>query len=144
MNEIEAVVFNKLKEREQCMLEVLYLTEQASVRDDEVDAYVELMSKRQQYFEKIYEIDDYLVKNNFDRLLNESSSDFSREANNVNNNAKAIAYKIVELDKANEEVVKRMYDKFKGDFKTVNNGKSMRNLYSNYDLHSGYYFDKKK
>jgi hypothetical protein len=120
------------------------MTESRVVKVDEVLEYAELMSNRQLVFEEIFEIDDFLKSDETRDGIQYASQDFRKEAEKIDTYIKAAAMKIYEFDKLSEDVIKKMHIKFKDDFKTVNNGKVMRNIYSSYGTHSGHYFDKRK
>lgn len=145
MNETEKQVIDLLKERGNLLQRVLTLTENTPLKKGDADKYVSMMDERQKFFDRIYEIDKLVEKQDYNGLMKDGTAEFRRQAEEVFNSSRAIAFRIKERDTANRPMVENIRESFKSEFKTVNEGKSIRNLYSDSSkLSDGHYFNKTK
>ena len=145
MNEKEKVILLLLEEQNDWIQKALTLTESTKLNKSDVERYVEFIEERQKYFNAMYEIDEKLKTNNYDKLLTTASDEFKKAAEDLFNSGKAMAYRLNEHDSLMKELVKEIRESFKKEFRSVNEGKSIRNIYSDNNLpHDSYYFNKTK
>lgn len=145
MNETEVQVISLLKERDNLLQQVLTLTENTSFKKEDAEKYVSMMEERQKFFDRIYEIDNILKEQDYDGLVKTGTDKFRKQAEEIFNSSRAIAFRINEQDTANRPMVENIRESFKSEFKTVNEGRSIRNIYSDSNkLPDGHYFNKTK
>ena len=145
MNEKEQKVLLLLKEQNELLQKALTLTENTRLNRTDVEKYVDFIEERQKYFNAMYEIDEKLKANNYDKLLVAASNEFKKAAEDLFNSGKAMAYRLNEHDVLMRELVGQIRENFKKEFRSVNDGKNIRNIYSdNATPHDSYYFNKTK
>lgn len=145
VNEKELNIISLVEERSDLLTQVLNTTESTKLNKDTTEKYIEMMEIRKNLFKRIYEIDDILKDERLDELISFGSAEFKRKTEEVFNKARATAYRIKEVDLENVKVTAQIKEQFMAGFKTVNEGRSIRNVYvdnnKSYDAH---YFDKTK
>jgi len=145
MNENEKAVLLLLEEQNDLLQKALTLTENTKLNKTDVEKYVNFIEERQQYFNSMYEVDERLKENNYDKLMASASAEFRKAAEDLFNSGKAMAYRLNEHDALMRELIKEIKENFKKEFRSVNEGKNIRNIYSDSNApHDSYYFDKTK
>ena len=145
MNENEQKVLLLLKEQNELLQKALTLTENTKLNKTDVEKYVNFIEERQKFFEDMYEIDEKLKENDYDKLSTAASNEFKKAAEDLFNSGKAMAYRLNEYDVVMREIVEQIRENFKKEFRSVNESKNIRNIYSdNNAVHDSYYFNKTK
>jgi seryl-tRNA synthetase len=128
------------------MLELTKLTKFTAEGDEEhltkeAENFSTLYERREKIIEKIQALDKTLAKYKDLEDNKEAAEAGKALADKIKDTAKAI----VELDKKNAEISKKLMDFLKGNIKTIRDGRGISNAYS--DLQgssSGYRFDSSK
>ena len=145
MNEKEQNVLLLLKEQNELLQKALTLTENTRLNKTDVEKYVDFIEARQKHFDAMYEIDEKLKESNYDKFLSAASNEFKKAAEDLFNSGKAMAYRLNEHDALIRELVEQIKENFKKEFRSVNEGKNIRNIYSDNGMpHDSYYFNKTK
>jgi len=145
MNENEKTLLSLLTTQNNLLQKALTLTENMRLNKNDVEKYVDFIEERQQYFTAMYEIDMKLKENDYEGVLPGASAEFKKAAEDLFNSGKAMAYRLNEHDKQMRELIKEIRESFKKEFRSVNESKNIRNIYSDNGLsQDGYYFNKTK
>lgn len=134
-----------LEKKREMLNEMLFLTKSVKFNgtDKDPEKYIELIEKRQELMDKIQKLD--------------TEADFSpgkidmlpiglrKDAGLLWDNIKSLAAQIIELDKELLEKAQYIVNNLKDNMKTMQEGKSIRNIYNeDAAAYNGYYFDKRK
>ncbi|MBE6012797.1 hypothetical protein [Anaeropeptidivorans aminofermentans] len=134
-----------LNQKREMLNEMLFLTK--SVRfngtDTDPENYIALVEKRQEIMDKIHNLD---MEADFSpEKIDTLPIGLSKDAGLLWDNIKSLAAQIIELDKELLEKAEGIVNNLKGNMKTMQEGKSIRNIYSeDMTAYNGYYFDKRK
>ena len=124
-----------LRKKQEFFSQIYDITKDTNFKGDDNDAqaYVYLMEKREQLFAQIKILDDKI-----------SGIAPSKEAESVIADIKKTVKSIIALDQANEAVTSRIMSGLKKSLKGINEGKNASVRYTDYIATSdGMYFDQK-
>lgn len=134
-----------LNQKREMLNEMLFLTKSVRFNGTDTDAenYIALVEKRQEIMDKIHNLD---MEADFSpEKIDTLPIGLSKDAGLLWDNIKSLAAQIIELDKELLEKAEGIVNNLKGNMKTMQEGKSIRNIYSeDMTAYNGYYFDKRK
>jgi hypothetical protein len=134
-----------LNQKREMLNEMLFLTKSVRFNGTDTDAenYIVLVEKRQEIMDKIHNLD---MEADFSpEKIDTLPIGLSKDAGLLWDNIKSLAAQIIELDKELLEKAEGIVNNLKGNMKTMQEGKSIRNIYSeDMTAYNGYYFDKRK
>lgn len=134
-----------LNQKREMLNEMLFLTKSVRFNGTDTDAenYIALVEKRQEIMDKIHNLD---MEADFSpEKIDTLPIGLSKDAGLLWDNIKSLAAQIIELDKELLEKAEGIVNNLKGNMKIMQEGKSIRNIYSeDMTAYNGYYFDKRK
>lgn len=132
-------VENLLRQKRDCLMAVLEMTENTIITGCEEDAesYIGLMEQREERFKAIYGLDEKIS-------AAKGAGRLSKDAELMRTEIRKLVQEIVDADRRNEAAVAKVMSGIKASMKGVSMEKSLSYGYNNYvPMGDGVYFDKK-